>query len=196
MNIYDFVGQEIQNPINNGSAPVTQAMYGSPQKLRALNQTLKTLDGKKQIAFTLLYYVAGLSTHCGIRGKPILTGFMSGCYLFRYRKHGELRAAHVGTDNTDLTLNAAAKAAWKTITTDPHVTDVFGYDPANDVSNNLLQEAGKLGGATQIVGLWEGNGAMRVGLVSSDRGGKMRLVGFEPAPLRPWTAIQNDPKMR
>lgn len=196
MSIYDFVGQQIDNPIKNNGAPVKSTMYGEPQKLRALNQTLRTLDGSKQMQFTLLYYVAGLTTYCGIRGTPILTGFMSGCYLFRFRKNGVLRAAHVGTDNTNETLNVAAKKAWRKLTDDRSVSDIYGFDPAKDVSDALLAEAQKLGGAMQVIGLWEGNGAMRVGLVSTSQDGKMTLVGFEPAPLRPWSSIQHDPKMR
>jgi hypothetical protein len=196
LSIYDFVGKEIHNPINNGGAPVTQAMFGTPQKLRALHQSLRTRDGTKQETYTLLYYVAGLSTYCGIRGKTILTGFMSGCYLFRYRQGGELRAAHVGTDNTNMQLNTAAKAAWKTVTSDPTVSEIVGFDPANDVSAKLLADATKLGGVIQIMGIWEGNGGMRVGLVSTGREGTMKLVGIEPAPLRPWASIQTDPKMR
>lgn len=53
-------------------------------------------------------------------------------------------------------------------------------------------------GTLQIAGIWEGNGSVRIAVLANSQRhpGKKILVGIEPAPLRPWASIQNDPKMR
>lgn len=73
---------------------------------------------------------------------------------------------------------------------------MFGYDPVRDVPRSLIDEAAQEG-VPGIFGIWERNGAMRVGVVScpfkSDR--TCTLVGVKAAPLRPWSSIRNDRKM-
>jgi hypothetical protein len=127
----------------------------------------------------------------------VLTGYMSGCYLFRFRHNGELRAAHVGTHDTLKEWSDKAKAAWKALTVAPGVSEVFGFDPLKDVDIRLLQEGAKIGNP-QIIGIWEGNGSARIGVIATPPGhpGKKKLVGLQPAPLRPWLSIQQDPKMQ
>lgn len=194
MNIQDFVGQKVINPITSKNVPDVRSLWDEARKVRDLHQTLWTADRRKSMMFTQLYYVPGLTTFCGIRGTPVLTGFMSGCYLFRYKDNGVLRAAHIGTHDTNKEANDKAKAAWKALVAQPHITDVFGYDPARDVSMLLIQQAAKFG-APNIFGMWEGNGAVRVGVIARHQDNSWTLVGVEPAPLRPWSSIQNDPKM-
>lgn len=194
MNILDFVGKKIVNPITSKNVPNLRSVWDKAQNIRDKGLTMKTADNSKSMPYTQLYYVPGLTTYCGIRGIPVLTGFMSGCYLFRYRFNGELRAAHVGTHDTNQEANDKAKAAWKALIAKASVTDVFGYDPARDVSMRLIQESAKLG-APNVFGMWEGNGAVRVGIIARHQDNSWTLVGIEAPPLRPWSSIQHDPKM-
>jgi hypothetical protein len=194
MNVYDLVGDKIINPITSKASPDLRSLWDEPREVCDLNQTLWSADRRKNAVFSQLYYIPGLTTFCDIRGAPILTGFMSGCYLFRYRDRGALRAAHVGTHDTNKDWNDKAKAAWKGLAGRAEVTDIFGFDPARDVSIQLVQKAAKFG-APNIVGLWEGNGAARIGVIARGADNSWTLVGFEHAPLRPWASIQNDPKM-
>lgn len=194
MNIMEFAGQKIVNPITSKNVADLKSKWDKPQNIRDKGLTMWSADRKKSMPYTQLYYVPGLTTYCGIRGVTILTGFMSGCYLFRYRYNGEMRAAHVGTHDTMKDANDHAKAAWKALVAKPNVTDVFGYDPGKDVSDRLIQQAAKIG-APNVFGMWEGNGSMRVGIIARHQDNSWTLVGVEPAPLRPWASIQNDRKM-
>jgi hypothetical protein len=195
MNIQDFIQEQIDNPITSKSVPDLTKLWGQAQKIRDLGQTLKSADGRKTMTYTQLYYVPGLTTYCGIHGTPILTGYMSGCYLFRYRDNNAMQAAHVGTHDTNKEANDHAKDAWKNLVAQTHITDVFGYDPVRDVPQALIDEATKIG-VPNIFGMWEGNGAVRVGVIARHhRGDGWTLIGVEPAPLRPWSSIRDDPKM-
>lgn len=197
MNIYDFVGEEMNDPIRSNTAVGDlRNIWHKVQKQRLKNQTLRSTSGKSA-QYTLLYFVPGLTTYCGIRGIPVITGYMSGCYLFRYRSNGELRAAHVGTHDTNKEWSDKAKDAWKSLTRQAHITDIWGFDPLRDVSTRLLMDAQRVG-TPEVVGIWDGNGGARIGVVANPRQkfGKKVLVGIEPAPLRPWASIQNDAKMQ
>lgn len=194
MNIYDFIGQKIINPITSKNVPDLKSQWDQAREVCDKNLTLQSADRRKSIPYTQLYYVPGLTTYCDIAGTPVLTGFMSGCYLFRYRQNGQLRAAHIGTHDTNKEANDKAKAAWKALVASPGVTDVFGYDPAKDISMGLIQKGARIG-APNVFGMWEGNGGTRVGIIVRHQDNSWTLVGIEHAPLRPWSSIQNDPKM-
>lgn len=198
MNIYDFIGEVINEPIKSNSAiSDVRTLWHRPQKQRLKNQVLRS-DSGKTITYTLLYFVPGLTTFCGLRyGTPVITGYMSGCYLFRYRRHGELRAAHVGTHDNLKEWSDKAKDAWKSYASKDYITDIWGFDPLKDVSMKLLMEANKLG-SPQVAGIWDHNGSSRIAVLANSQKhlGKKILVGIEPAPLRSWSAIRNDPKMQ
>jgi hypothetical protein len=196
MNIHDFVGEVIDEPVRSNTAiGDVRTLWDTVQKQRLRGQVLRSTTGKT-LPYTLLYYIPGLTTYCGMRGTTIITGYMSGCYLFRYRYRGELRAAHVGTHDTLKEWSDKAKDAWKAVANSAHATEIMGFDPLNDVSTRLLQQAHSMGGV-QVAGIWEANGAARIAVVANARAhaGKKVLVGIEPAPLRPWTTIRNEPKM-
>jgi hypothetical protein len=195
--IHDFVGKKIVNPITSKNVPNLRSLWHKVQIVRdkgLIMRTDPTAPPLLSMPYTQLYYVPGLTTFCGIRGVPVLTGFMSGCYLFRYRSNGELRAAHVGTHDTNKEANDKAKAAWKALVAQPHITDVYGYDPARDISMRLIQESARYG-APNIFGMWEGNGGVRVGIIARHQDNTWTMVGIETVPLRPWASIQHDAKM-
>ncbi len=197
MNFMNLIGEEMESPIkSNNAVGDLRGQWHKVQKQRSKNQLIRTTSGKSQI-YTLLYFIPGLTTFCGIRGIPVMTGFMSGCYLFRYRSRGQLRAAHVGTHDTKEEWSNKAKSAWKSLVAKNHITDVYGFDPLKDVSMKLLMEAQKIG-TPEVVGIWDGNGAARIGVMANPPGkfSKKILVGIERARLRPWSSIQHDAKMR
>lgn len=197
MYLSNILGKSVNEPIhsNNGVGDI-RALWHRPQKQRVKGQRLLATDGTS-LTYTLLYYIPGLTTYCPHRRTPILTGYMSGCYLFRYRLHGQLYVAHVGTHDTNQEFNDKAKSAWKTFVASQPVTDVMGFDPINDVSDALLARAVAVGAKPAIVGAWEQDGSARVGVVVSDGAnpGNRIIVDLEYARLRPWREIQTDPKM-
>lgn len=196
MPLHDIVGKSINEPIkSNNSVGDVRLLWGTAQQQSLTGQTLTALDGTT-LGYTLLYYIPGLTTWCAVGGAPILTGYMSGCYLFRYKVAGQMRVAHVGTDDTKADWSKRAKDAWKALAAGG-ATEIMGYDPINDISDDMMQRAVGAGTNPQIIGAWEANGAARVGMVVTDtaNAGKRIIVGFEHAPLRSWREIQNDVKM-
>jgi hypothetical protein len=145
------------------------------------------------MTYTQLAYVPGLTATCGLRGVPVLTGWMSGCFLFRYIDvDGQMRAAHVGTDIDNPEAGDKAKAAWKTIANNPNVRDVMGFDAARDVNWNLVQQAAKFG-VPQIAGYWDAHAISRVAVFATVPDVRKRiLVGVESALMQPWAVIRND----
>lgn len=197
MPLNDITGKSINEPIkSNNAVGDVRLLWDQIQKQRLKGQTLTAGDGTA-LSYTLLYYIPGLTTFCPMRGAPVLTGYMSGCYLFRYRYNGELRVAHVGTDDTKAEWSKKAKDAWKAHVALPGVADVFGFDPINDISDDLMRQAVGAGTNPQIIGAWEANGGARIGMVVSDPagGGRRIIVGLEAAPLRAWRDISTDAKM-
>lgn len=194
MTIRDFIGKEFDSPIKSST---TRAMHGNwhkPQAKRLRHQTLTATDGAT-LSYTLLYYIPGLATICNLVGEPVITGYMSGCFLFRYRSRGVLRAAHVGTDLEHPNLDRKVKATWNAYIARPHVTDVYGFDPTRDFSDDLYSKAvGER--AARFIGIFDTSGVSYIGLLAEagNAVGKQVLLGIEPAPMRPWAAIMHSPK--
>lgn len=197
MSLQNLVGKTFPNPIvKDPGTPDGSALWGRHDVFnrRARGQTLRATDGTT-LTYDLLYYIEGLTTYCALHGNAILTGMMTGCYLFRFRSRGEWRVAHCGTDGNSAANTARAKADWKRYAASAHVTDIMGCNPASDISAGLLQAAA--GRPAGIIGAWEANGAFRIGLFTFGTDMSMAtLAGLEPAPLRPWSEIQNEPRMR
>ena len=195
MRIADFVKESFDPPIKSDPAlKDVRNLWDRPHMARLKHQQLKA--GAKVLPYTLLYYQPGLVTHAGLRGETILTGNMSGCFLFRYRRQGQLRVAHVGTDLEHPELSKEAKKVWKDYVARPDITDVWGYDPAKQVSMRLLTEAMALGGGA-IIGIFDTNGNPMIGVLAEDKvTHKVRLVGLDNAFLQPWAQIANDKKFQ
>lgn len=197
MSLQSLVGKTFRNPIvKDPGTPQGSALWGTHDVFnkRARGQTLTATDGTT-LRYDLLYYIEGLTTYCSLQGNPILTGMMTGCYLFRYRSRGELRVAHCGTDSNSAANTDRAKADWRRYAASTHLTDIMGCNPAADASASLLRAAN--GRASSIIGAWEANGAFRIGLLTFGNDMSMAtLAALEAAPLRPWSEIQNEPRMR
>ncbi len=190
MSIYQMIGEKFPDPIKvNGAVGDLRRVWDTAQNHCLVGQSMRSESGKV-LNYTLLYYTAGLTTWCAGGAATVLTGYMSGCFLFRYRQHGQIRFAHVGTDSVSKDLNDHAKASWKALTRSPGVTDIFGYDPLAEVSDIQLAIALKVG-TPEIMGIWEPNGATRIGIVAKLRHEpeKRILVEVVHAPLQPWATL-------
>jgi hypothetical protein len=109
---------------------------------------------------TFLQYVPGEVTTAKLT-SPVLTGPMSGCYLFRYVVSGETWIAHVGTyDLPTSQLSIKAKACWKDYAGSPRPSGIMGQSPLRFYSPFEVGAAkiGKLGGVPEIYGLFEPKG--------------------------------------
>lgn len=82
MPLQDIVGKLIDDPIksNNAVGDVRQ-LWDTAQQQSLTGQTATATDGTT-MGYTLLYFIPGLTTWCALQGTPVLTGYMSGCYLF------------------------------------------------------------------------------------------------------------------
>lgn len=148
---------------------------------------------------TFLEYVPGDTTTTRL-SRPVLTGPMSGCYLFKYVSGGP-RISHVGTDdggpNSTGSLNA--KNNWKTYVTQQNATGVVGATPADFYSpgERVGAQVGKMGGIPQVYGFFNTDGtshAMLLAPIGTDSitgAQKLFLVkAIKTMHLQPWSAIQ------
>ncbi|MEY1555827.1 hypothetical protein AB3Y40_09355 [Yoonia sp. R2331] len=182
---------------HNAAVGDIRPLWDRPRKLRLKNQGTVASDGTA-LQNTLLYYIAGLTTFCGLRHVPVITGYMSGCYLFRYRRNGDMRVAHVGTHDANAELSTRAKDAWKAYAAQPHITEIYGFDPIRDVSDNLMRTTIGQGPDPKIFGAWDPNGIAYIGMSVDDPAipGNRLVTGVEPAPMRSWAMIAHDTKMQ
>lgn len=82
-------------------------------------------------SFVFLQYVAGAVTVAS-RQKSVLTGPMSGCFLFKYRDGGPEKIAHVGTANApDSEETKTAKQSWQSVARQRQVSEMAGASPYN-----------------------------------------------------------------
>ncbi len=198
MSVRDFVGKSVPEPIrHNHAVGDIRLLWDNVRLMRLKNQATIANDGTA-LPNTLLYYIAGLSTYCGLRNLPVITGYMSGCYLFRYRSNGNIRVAHVGTHDSNAELSDKAKDTWKAFVQRGHITEVMGFDPALDVSDRLLHGTVGQGANPKIFGAWDPNGVAYIGMSVDDPAvlGNRLITGVEPAPMRSWAMIANDRKMQ
>jgi hypothetical protein len=197
MPIEQHIGAVMDEPIRNGAVSdgELRRIWDAPVKLREKNQ-IRALPGGRTLNFTLLRYIPGLVTYCSVGPNPVFTGYMSGCFLFRFRQGGKLYAAHVGTDDTNQEKNAKVKAVWSAFADRPDVTDVMGCNPALELSPSLLAQLRTSGRAAQIAGYWEPNGAMRTLVMAEIRGqiGKKEIFASDYSALRPWSVLRSLPK--
>lgn len=148
--------------------------------------------------FTWLYYVPGWVTVAPLT-SPVLTGPMSGCYLFKYMEGGNQFIAHVGTeDEADHPASIAAKKAWKAFISRPEISNVMGADPSALISiEERTPLQGKMLRPPKVVGYFDGAGVawvMVIGEVESiDRVSPMpglaKIRTVKPMPLAKWSTV-------
>jgi hypothetical protein len=99
--------------------------------------------------FTFLIYLPGVVTTT-VLTQDVMTGPMSGCYLFKYAYQGA-RMAHVGTESSPgTTASKAAKTAWKALAARNDVSDITGASPFH--ASQMIPAAGKYNEPGHILG--------------------------------------------
>ncbi len=147
--------------------------------------------------FTYLKYVAGAITTVQL-ATGVLTGPMSGCWLFKYRYQDRVHFAHVGTaHNADSDESIAVKTAWRTFAERDDVANVAGFEPFGDFSTPELG-AGMLGGnAPTVVGYIAAGGGSAYSMLVVPVPPSMRppvtpmlkIVAAKSVTPLPWTTI-------
>lgn len=146
--------------------------------------------------FTFLNYVPGKVTVASL-ATPVLTGPMSGCYLFRFRYNGQAYLAHVGTANEPSSAQSlAAKADWNQFVSLPGVSDIWGGSPADFISHSELMahyDNDPMGVAK--LGYFVGNDAHALLFVKVTRRhnppptGLSKVALIKRMTLQPWSSI-------
>jgi len=144
-----------------------------------------------------LDYHPGMVTAVQLSQCPVLTGPMSGCFLFRYKEQdGSTWFAHVGTgESTEVSLQAKRK--WKLYARSLG-TDTCGQSPLHFFDDPTLESAAKLaGGAPQIYGLFEAapKGKFYAVLLARIKSGVeghgyVKVCALRESYLQPWDTIQ------
>lgn len=158
--------------------------------------------------FTYLKYVPGAVTVAAL-GGGVMTGPLSGCYIFRYTQNGQ-KVAHVGTASSPVDVGTiAAKRAWRTLVAAANVNNITGSSPANCISyhdaSNARIKAGRPQDAANaiIVGYYTGvaSYAMLVtpvpqfNLPNAFKGRYLLRVGaVKQMIMEPWDTIRVGPK--
>ncbi len=196
-----FVGPN-PNPILTGHAPdlsvaVFDYVASRPGIGGAPTVPPRFTNRNARWDISFLEYLPGEVTTVRLQ-RPVLTGPMSGCYLFRYVVGGP-RIAHVGTHDlgADAPLSLRAKANWRAYIAQSNALQVMGATPADFYSAHERANAqvGKLGGVPQVYGLFDPGGesyAVLLAPVGSDlttQKDLMIFIAIKTMHLQPWSAI-------
>ena len=153
--------------------------------------------------FYYLKYVPGAVTVAPLQGRPVMTGPLSGCYIFRYTQNGS-KLAHVGTSHTPTDPGTlAAKTAWGGVMADRAVNNVTGSSPFHCFTALDFQNA-VISGLPPIIVAYYTDAASYAMLLSkvptatlplSYRGrALLRVSSVKQMTLQPWAAIRRGPK--
>ncbi|MEL6586140.1 MAG: hypothetical protein AAFY65_14200 [Pseudomonadota bacterium] len=147
---------------------------------------------EETFTYSMLHFIEGIVTFCRLGDGPVITGPMSGCYLFAFRQGVHRLVAHVGSSDNDLAKSAAAKRVWAAHAARDDVTEVLGFNPARDIGAKTLTGFQKSGLAVDLVGFWDPDGTAYLGALAL---GKLKddpvtLVHVQKAKPRPWDVIK------
>lgn len=141
-----YVRFRLPTPNNPGADGLVENQFDGPTVAQTLSVFDTLDDAYKQDSqnppwtFTFLIYIPGTVTTTALT-QDVMTGPMSGCYLFKYTRQGA-RIAHVGTESSPSTsASVAAKTAWKALIARNDVTAITGADPFRNWRNT--KSAGK-----------------------------------------------------
>ena len=195
-----LVGQCIRYQIDPGQAAMPHPGALAPKPGQTTMANLQVGPDPRNPAgtawqFAFLKYCAGEVTTCALAGG-VLTGPMSGCYLFRYSSGGGNSVAHVGTDNTPTSPGTIrAKAIWNAMVAVPG-NNANGDAPTKTITQNdqirVSQE--NQNGLPSLCGYFEGNNAWAVLFVPAVAGvtkvpGVLRIALARKMPLLNWSAV-------
>ena len=148
--------------------------------------------------FTFLKYVPGRTTVAPL-GTGVLTGPISGCYLFRYTQGGSTYMSHVGTaDDPGDARSVQAKNDWLTLVGQPGTTTVFGGTPIDYFSTAEFSNAmlGSNPMDVSVCAYYTANEAWAVMLSKvpntqpTPPGGLSKISGVKRMNLQPWESLK------
>jgi hypothetical protein len=156
---------------------------------------LSSLNPRPKWSFTFLNYEPGYVTTARLN-KPVLTGPMSGCYLFTYNYCAAPMLAHVGTyqgQNTKQSI--AAKQSWIYATKDTDISSISGCNPFDYFRNPDMSTVRGIPGKPNIFGYFTGTAAYAIMFFNiaqshSSLGNTLhKTVCVKKMTLMPWSSI-------
>jgi hypothetical protein len=178
-------GQLVNSVLPGQTAAATAAIYSKNMIGSGFTEE------KPPWMFTFLKYVAGAVTTAPFSGS-VMTGPMSGCYLFTYSDGGTPGVAHVGTaDDPDKTKEA--KKGWVAFAARAGVGSIVGASPFDSFSTNEYAQAMAQGRPPTVVGYFETGKAYAM-LLSVGTADKMKLAAVKEMTMKPWDTIKTLPK--
>ena len=144
-------------------------------------------------SFTFLKYIPGGITTTGLN-TAVMTGPLSGCFVFRYTEHQQQRMSHVGTAHEPTNPNTiAVKNAWKGLATT--ATGVAGAAAFPDVIKpGDVQKAMGKGGIPQVVAYFAAGSAFAMILApvgNTPAGYMTKIAEVREMKLLPWANVAN-----
>lgn len=202
---YDLVGRYIEYTVDMGGGKANgQVLTNKTSNAHVNVYNSGLVRTGPPWTFTYLKYVLGAVTVCPLTGS-VMTGPLSGCYIFRYTQNGP-KLAHVGTAHTptdDSTVQA--KTAWRGLIA-TNTTNITGSSPFKCLTKkDFTDSMFKSSRVPVCVGYYAGGQgyAMTLTAVPSTmlptdkRGLKLLRVGVvKRMTMQSWADIQNTPKFR
>ena len=152
--------------------------------------------------FDFLKYVPGRVTSA-LLTRGVMTGPMSGCYLFTFSVGGVDMMAHVGTaDDPGSAESAAAKNAWRRFVARGVASGIMGAAPDESFSSGEIADAmlGELGRVREppIVGYFYRGEAFAMILTPVPKAMAegwtvplMKVSAIKKMTLQPWSVVAN-----
>jgi hypothetical protein len=120
----------VTNVVNNASVTVDAPVFTNP------NGTGRQAPW----SFRFLKYVQGETTVCQL-GNGVLTGPLSGCWIFRYNCNGPM-VSHVGTVSAGSSASLDAKRRWVAYANQNNATQIWGVR-TSDITKLTLDIASR-----------------------------------------------------
>jgi hypothetical protein len=146
-------------------------------------------------SFTFLKYVPGYVTVAPLNGN-LLTGPMSGCYIFKYTEGVSTMVAHVGTANHETSeLSVDAKNAWTAFAARPEVSEIIGGKPDDYFKPGEIAAAMPQGSQIlpQTCCYYDGMSFFSILLVPQPRNlgaSALKVAGVKQMTMQPWDTIR------
>ncbi len=156
---------------------------------------ISSLNPKPRWNFTFLNYEPGYVTTAPL-AAPVLTGPMSGCYLFTYTHRGAAMVAHVGTymgENT--TESIKAKLSWLRAADDVDITQIAGGNPLDYFRDVNMSSVRGIPGKPNIFGYFTSTAAYAIMLfniaanINAIGPHLSKVVAVKKMHLQPWSSI-------
>jgi hypothetical protein len=162
----------------------------------------KFVPNGKSWNFTFLKYVPGYTTVCPLTTN-VLTGPMSGCFLFTYMMGGQMMVSHVGTTIDSEEDTDKVKAGWRVFAKRQDVSAVQGASPFHVFEMDEITKGTYKGVPPSFGGYFLPNGqayAIMFAPVPVSwkplTGWTARISKVKPMPLQPWSVLENHSKFK